>query len=91
MRRNGNIIEIYGNVKSTADFEALKAELDMITKNYNSVSLIFKDAIAVTSSVIGYLTKLANKGIKVTVSVKEDLYSLFKELNLLDLFNVRKI
>ena len=92
MKRSGNIIEISGNVKSIEDSEALKAELDMITKSYNSVSLIFKDAMAIPSAVIGYLTKLANNGIKVSISVKDEtLYSLFKDLNLLDIFHVRKI
>ena len=91
MQRSGNIVTVKGNIKSIQDYEQLKAELDSMRHSYNNITLNFEDAIAVTSSVIGYLTKLSNEGIRINLNVGKELYNLFKELNLLSTFNIRQI
>ena len=91
IKRNGNILDIYGNIKSIQDYEAIKSEVDSIIHSYDSVVLNLHDSISITSSVIGYLNKLVDEGKRVSINVKDDmLYNLFNELNLISLFNVRR-
>ena len=90
--QNGNIIDIEGNIKSIEDFEKIKSKLDEIEKTYDSIILNIKDSISITSSVIGYLMKLNDKGKKIYLNVaSEDLYDLLDELNLKNTFFVKKI
>ena len=88
---SGNIVNIYGNIKSIQDYEEIKSIVDGIVKSHGNVVLNLIDSIAITSSVIGYLTKLASEGVKITMNVGEDLYKLFSDLDLLSIFNVRQI
>ena len=90
--QNGNIIDIEGNIKSIEDFEKIKNELDKVEKSYDSVVLNIKDSISITSSVIGYLMKLNDKGKKIYINVaSEDLYGLLDDLNLKNIFSVKRI
>ncbi len=91
IKREGNILYVYGNIKSLEDFEIIKAELDSIKKMYDNIIINLIDSISITSSVIGYLNKLVDEGINITIKVKEDLYDLFDELGLVSLFNIRKL
>ena len=92
IKRSGNVLDIYGNIKSIQDYEAIRGEVNSIVSSYDSVVLNLHDSISITSSVIGYLTKLVDDGKRVNVNVKDDmLYNLFSELNLVSLFNVRRL
>ncbi len=88
----GAIITIKGNIKSISDFQEIKTCLDDITCTDKSITLKIIDSISITSSVIGYLTKLVYKDkihISMTVGDKR-LYELLDELSLISQFNVQK-
>lgn len=89
---SGSKVTIIGNIKSVNDFQSIKSTLDGVVVNNTSVDLIIEDSISITSSVIGYLNKLILKdGIKITMSIgNDDLISLLDDLNLSNVFNVRK-
>lgn len=84
---------IEGNIKTIGDFQEIKHALDGFIKHNTSVKLTIKDSISVTSSVIGYLTKLVLKD-KIDVSVyvgNSELINLFEDLGLRELLHVRSI
>lgn len=84
---------IEGNIKTIGDFQAIKQALDTFIKHNTSLTLIIKDSISVTSSVIGYLTKLVLKD-KIAVEIRvgnSELINLFEELGLKELLHVRSI
>jgi len=88
----GRTVTITGNIKSIGDYQALKDTLDGVVANEKSIVINIKDSISITSSVIGYLTKLLQKD-NINVQIKvgdENLYELFDEINLVQLFNVTK-
>ena len=59
---------------------------------HKSIIIEIKDSISITSSIIGYFTKLVQKeGIDLSIKVgDESLMELFDDLNLVSLFKVRK-
>ena len=61
IRQRSDDFFIEGNIKTIGDFQAIKHTLDAFIKHNTSVKLTIKDSISVTSSVIGYLTKLVLK------------------------------
>ena len=90
---SGNNIIIKGNIKSVSDYQVLKDKLEELRKNNGSILLSIEDSISVTSSIIGYLTKLVQKeGIDLSIRVGDSsLYELFDDLNLVTLFKVKKV
>jgi len=88
----GNVVTIKGNIKSIGDFQSIKKCLDEIIVNHKSISLKIINSISITSSVIGYLTKIVFKNnIHLTMSVADQrLYDLLDELSLISQFNVKK-
>ena len=93
IRQRSDDFFIEGNIKTIGDFQAIKHALDAFIKHNTSVKLTIKDSISVTSSVIGYLTKLVLKD-KIDVSVyvgNSELINLFEELGLRELLHVRSI
>ena len=87
---NGNIIDVYGNIKTVEDAEMLKEVLNNITSN--SIVLVIHDSFVMPSSVIGTLFALHDEGKQLLIRVKEDiLYDLFKELGLDKLFRIEKM
>ncbi len=88
----GAIVTIEGNIKSIGDLQKIKFCLDNITNQNKSITLEIINSISITSSVIGYLTKLIYKDkIDITMNVKDErLYYLLDELNLISQFNVQK-
>ena len=92
LKQEGNIINIEGNIKSIEDYEQIKSALDNVKASFDSITLNIKNSISITSSVIGYLVKLANEGKKIYLNVgSEDLYDLLDELNLINLFSVKRV
>ena len=89
----GNKIIIEGNVKSIRDYEDIRGSIEQIIINNNSVVIELVNSISLTSSVIGYLSKLVhNDNIKVNLKVCDDgLYNLLDDLGLIKEFNVIKI
>ena len=89
---SGNTVTITGNIKTIGDYQAIKDTLGKLVNNSRSITLIIKDSISITSSVIGYLTKLVQKdNIDIQIRVGDtNLYELFDEINLVQLFRVSK-
>ncbi len=90
-RSDGVLIE--GNIKTISDFQEIKNAVDACIKHTKAITLTIKDSISITSSVIGYLTKLVLKdNIAVEVCVGNgELINLFEELGLKELLHVRSI
>jgi plasmid replication initiation protein len=88
-----NVITITGNIKSVSDYQKIKESVDRVVGSYQSVVVDIKDSISITSSIIGYFTKLVQKeGVDLSIKVgDQSLMELFEDLNLVSLFKVRKV
>ena len=84
-------LTITGNIKTIQDFQEIKTNLDRLVMTQTSIHFVLVDSISMTSSVIGYISKIIHKnGINVTMVVSnQGLYNLLEELCLIDLFKVR--
>lgn len=93
VKKEGNSIFIEGNIKTIGDFQAIKNILDEMILDSSTINLILRDSISITSSVIGYLTKLVHKD-KVNMSLSvgnKELVVLLDDLGLSDLLHIRSI
>ena len=90
---SSNSLTIEGNIKSVNDYQEIKTSVSDLVQNHKDISIIIKDSLSITSSVIGYLNKLVLKdGIKITMNVGDSqLMELLEDLNLKTVFNARKI
>ena len=88
-----NIVTISGNIKSVTDYQRIKDTIDSLIETHTSIIIEIKDSISITSSIIGYFTKLVQKeGIDLSIKVgDESLMELFDDLNLVSLFKIRKV
>jgi len=88
-----NVVTIKGNIKSVSDYQTIKSTIDNMKNNHTSITLNIVDSISMTSSVIGYLNKLALKDdVKVNINIgNSQLMELFEDLNLVSLFHVKKV
>lgn len=87
-----NTVTITGNIKSIQDYQEIKNTLDGLIAKNKQIVLDIKDSISIISSVIGYLNKLVLKD-QVDLHIKvgdPQLYELFDELSLIELFKVKK-
>jgi len=93
MNVTGNRVVVKGNVKSVNNFKDIKIVIDRIISTSPHVIVELVDSISLTSSVIGYLSKLINvDGVMVELYVgDEGLYELLDDLGLVDLFKVKKL
>ncbi len=92
--RSLDTVTIKGNIKSISDYQKIKETIDAIlqTPNQKRVHIKIPDSISMTSSVIGYLSKLVNDGIKIELEVgNPELIELLDDLRLTELFNVKKV
>ena len=89
---SANSVKITGNIKSVSDYQTIKSTLDTLTQTQKSIVIEIKDSISITSSLIGYFTKLVQKeGIDLSIVVGDkSLMELFEDLNLISLFRVKK-
>ena len=89
---SGNVVKIKGNIKTVSDYQDIKNTMDSLVGTHQSIIIEIPDSISITSSVIGYFTKLVQKD-KIDLSIKvgdPDLMELFEDLGLVALFKVRK-
>lgn len=93
IKKQGSEVIIEGNIKSIGDFQAIKKTLDEIVLHHKSLNIIVKDSISMSSSVIGYLTKLVYKeNIAITLQIgNSELVTLLDDLSLSELLHVRSI
>ena len=88
-----NIVTIEGNIKSVSDYQSIRSTLEKMVSQHTTIIINISDSISITSSVIGYFNKLVLKD-KIAIEVgvgNAQLYELFDDLNLIELFNVVKI
>jgi hypothetical protein len=92
IKKDGNKIDIYGNVKSISHVEDIKKCIEECIKQGNDITVRFIDSVTLVSSLIGYFHVLIvkeNASVKLEVS-DAGLYELLEDLNLIDLLNVTK-
>lgn len=89
---NSSTITIEGNIKTQADFQSIKGAIESLMSTHKSIHLDLIDTMSISSSVIGFITKVIHKdGINISMSISnERLYDLLNDLNLVKLFNVKK-
>lgn len=89
---SSNTITILGDIKTIDDFKQIKTVMDSVTTTIQNITLVIKDSISITSSVIGYFNKLILKdNINITMHIgTPQLLELLGDLNLSSTFNVKK-
>lgn len=89
----GSKITIKGNIKSISDYQTIKSTMDNMKLSTKYIVVVLEDSISIISSIIGYMNKLVLKdGIELEVIVHDDnLYDLFDDLGLVQLFKVKRI
>ena len=85
-------IIITGNIKTMKDFQEIKACIDAEIRKRKDLTIKIVDSLSITSSVIGYFSKIINKdGINLNLSVGDDqLLNLIDDLNLTSMFKAKK-
>ena len=89
---SSNQVTITGNIKTVMDFQELKSSVDLLSSQHKSITINIVDSLSITSSVIGYFTKLVLKD-KVDINMNignEKLLELLSELHLTTTFKARK-
>ncbi len=89
---SSNQVTITGNIKTVMDFQELKSSVDLLSSQHKSITINIVDSLSITSSVIGYFTKLVLKD-KIDINMNignEKLLELLSELHLTTTFKARK-
>lgn len=87
-------ITISGHIKTIEDYQKIKHAMnDVIANSTQPLSIYIPDSLSMTSSVIGFFLKLVyENNMVLNIYVKDDrLYNLLEVLNLVTVFNVKKI
>ena len=94
LEMKGNELIITGNIKSVEDSVKIKETISsMMAQGVKNVQMRIMDSLLLTSTAIGFLTKLIHQDeLKVSIAVGDPrLYLLLEELHLLKKFNVRML
>lgn len=87
-------ITIRGNIKTIEDYLSIKEFLkEFLEKDVDSLVIKIPDSISITSALLGLLLRLVYEekiGISIYVG-QESLYNLFEVMNLINVFNVRRL
>jgi hypothetical protein len=92
IKQKNDTVEIRGNVKSDIHFHSIRMNVDEIVQQYGRVRIELVDSISLTSSLIGYLTRIAlrdGKPVELHVG-NASVIELLDDLNLLDVFTVKQ-
>ncbi len=87
-------VTITGNIKTIEDYLDIKKVMKkMIEEGVDSISIKIPDSASITSALIGFLLRLVHEDrVKLSVYVRNDkLFNLFEVMNLITIFNVKKI
>ncbi len=89
----GNKVVVEGNIKSIEHYNQLKSTVDEMLLNNKTIVVTLVDSISLTSSIIGYFTKIINvNGVVLELYVSDDgLFDLLDDLGLIQLFNVKRL
>jgi C4-type Zn-finger protein len=90
---SSNILKINGNIKSVNDYKEIKSVTDNLIQEHKAITIIIKDSLSITSSVIGYLNKIVLKdSIDLNMQVgNANLMELLADLNLTSVFKVTRV
>lgn len=91
--KDGEIL-VRGNIKTITDYQDIKGAVkEQMDKGVKSIDVKIEDSFSITSSVVGFFLKVINKDkLDLNVYVKDErLHRILKDLNLLDLFKVKKL
>jgi len=90
IKNNGNIIEIFGTIKTIEDAESIIETIKSVHDDVINIKIY--DSYVIPSSIIGVLLKAIDNGKKVMLGIKSDLLEeLIKDLNLDKVFNLYRI
>lgn len=87
-------ITIRGNVKTIDDYLEIKEFIKgFLERDIQSLVINIPDSISITSALLGLLLRLVyEEKIKITIKVgQESLYTLLEVMNLINVFNVRRL
>jgi len=89
----GNKIKVKGNIKSIAHYNELKDNIETIIISHKSVEVELIDSMSLTSSVIGYFTKIVNlDNVVLKLSINDErLFELLDDLGLVQVLNVQRM
>lgn len=89
---DNNVLAVTGNIISNEDFANVKQALESM-KSHGHITMNLHDALVISSSLIGYLTKLINQdGVTIHINAGTDtLYELLEDIHLIDTFHVKKV
>lgn len=93
IKTTGSKVTIKGNIKSISDYQNIKSALDTMKSSTKHITVVLEESISIISSVIGYLNKLVLKdNVDLEIIVHDDnLYDLFDDLGLIQLFKVKRV
>lgn len=89
--KNGNQIVVNGNILSFDDYDKIKeAVQEIIKKSGNELDIVFADAMALNSALIGFFIKCVRvDSVRMTMRVgNRKLYDMLETLSLVPVFNV---
>ncbi len=88
-----NTIEVHGDIVNVRDSDYFRDKGKEILDVSDGLKIYIIDSDTITSSVIGFLLKMAKRdGKKIELYVKSNhLGEMLKNMDLLEIFNVKKI
>ena len=91
-RTSATELTITGNIKTTADYLAIRQEVaDMVEAGAGALTLHIDECFSMPSSVIGFFVKLIQRDrIRVAMAIEDRrLLELLQELSLAEMFGAR--
>jgi hypothetical protein len=91
-RTSATELTITGNIKTTADYLAIRQEVtEMVEAGAGALTLHIDECFSMTSSVIGFFVKLIQRDrIRVAMAIEDRrLLELLQELSLAEMFGAR--
>ena len=92
-RTSQNELTITGNIKTTADYLAIRElATELVAQGAKALTITINESLSMPSSVIGFFVKLVNRDkIPLTMAIHDPrLLELLEELSLDQLFGARK-
>ncbi|WP_027389270.1 hypothetical protein [Chrysiogenes arsenatis] len=91
-KKNQSTIVITGHIKSIIDAQTIRKSIeDSITQGSRSIHLIIEDSFSMTSAVIGFLLKVVNDGVQISITLSDHrLWKLLNDFQLINVLNVQE-
>lgn len=91
-KKNPSTIVITGHIKSIIDAQTIRKSIEeSIAQGSRSVHLVVEDSFSMTSAVIGFLLKVVNDGIQISITLSDHrLWKLLNDFQLITVLNVQE-